>query len=454
MKLIFTTIFIISCLASSAQIHNKTHSTNEFLNSLGVNSAIYRRDENLDQTIECINYLGVRWIRTDESMHTNEQLSYIKQLHEKTGAKISTSLGSGNSNIENLIYGSKQVAKIGALLAIEGNNEPNNWGITYNNEIGGRENSWVAVARLHRDLYNAVKSDPTLAEYPIWSTTETGAMTDNVGLQYLCVPSNDKSVKEEFQGATFADIANCHNYFTHQSWTAPQNNQTWLASNPTKNAKGDHLFGNFGITWRHKYKGYDEKSLLRIPKVTTETGVTISNVVSEDMQGKMYLSCYLSQFAQGWSHTAIYILRDRSDEMGNQSFGFYDKDYRPRKAAHYLHNMTTILATDNIQTKHRRRLGYKIINQTPEVHNLLLQHSDDSFALIIWGEFYAGGKEMINVKFNKRHNLTIYDPTKGVTAIEEDENIKQLSLTISDHPYIIIIRKKAANFRQQPYEWL
>lgn len=452
MKSIFTTLFIISYLVTSAQNHNKIHSTNEFLNSLGVNSAIYRRGENLDQTIECINYLGVRWIRTDESMHTQEQLSYIKQLYEKTGAKISTSLGSGNSNIENLIHGSKQVAKIGALLAIEGNNEPNNWGITYNNETGGREKSWVAVARLHRDLYNAVKSDSTLAKYPVWSTTETGAMTDNVGLQYLSVPSNDKRVKEEFRGVTFADIANCHNYFTHPSWVAPQNNQTWLASNPTKNAKGDNLFSNFGITWRHKYQGYDEKSLQRITKVTTETGITNSNVVSEDMQGKMYLSCYLSQFAQGWSHTAIYILRDRSDEAGNQSFGFFDKDYRPRKAAHYLHNMTTILATDSTQTKHRRRLGYKIMNQPPEVHNLLLQHSDDSFALIIWGEFYAGGKEHINVKFNKRHNLTIYNPIKGTTAIKEDENIKQLSLTMSDHPYIIIIRKKAANLRQQPYE--
>ena len=53
---------------------------------------------------------------------------------------------------------------------------------------------------------------------------------------------------------------------------------------------------------------------------------------------------YLDQFKRGWSHTAVYLLRDRTDEGGNQSFGFFKPDYTPRKAAVYLHNLTTILA--------------------------------------------------------------------------------------------------------------
>ena len=39
---------------------------NDFLNSIGANSAIYRRGENLDKTIECCQYAGIRWIRMDE----------------------------------------------------------------------------------------------------------------------------------------------------------------------------------------------------------------------------------------------------------------------------------------------------------------------------------------------------------------------------------------------------
>ena len=52
---------------------------------------------------------------------------------------------------------------------------------------------------------------------------------------------------------------------------------------------------------------------------------------------------YLDQFKRGWSHTAVYLLRDRTDEGGNQTFGFFRPDYTPRKAAVYLHNLTTIL---------------------------------------------------------------------------------------------------------------
>jgi hypothetical protein len=51
-----------------------------------------------------------------------------------------------------------------------------------------------------------------------------------------------------------------------------------------------------------------------------------------------------AQFRRGYAHTSVYLLRDRADEDGNQSFGFYQADYSPRKAAIYLHNLTTILA--------------------------------------------------------------------------------------------------------------
>ena len=65
----------------------------------------------------------------------------------------------------NCIETARQLAAADALLAFEGNNEPNNWGVTYQGEKGGgRAPSWLAVAKLQRDLYNAVKSDPVLEE--------------------------------------------------------------------------------------------------------------------------------------------------------------------------------------------------------------------------------------------------------------------------------------------------
>ena len=67
------TIFtlLLSCSMMAQEAH-QAHSVNEFLNSIGVNSAIYRRAESVDRTIECINYLGARWIRTDENLNSDE----------------------------------------------------------------------------------------------------------------------------------------------------------------------------------------------------------------------------------------------------------------------------------------------------------------------------------------------------------------------------------------------
>ncbi len=58
------------------------------------------------------------------------------------------------------------------------------------------------------------------------------------------------------------------------------------------------------------------------------------------------------------------------------------------------------------------------MEQPEAVHDLLLQKSDGTFALIIWGELYAGGEEDITVNFARTHNtITVYDPTKGTDPI-------------------------------------
>ena len=100
--------------------------------------------------------------------------------------------------------------------------------------------------------------------------------------------------------------------------------------------------------------------------MTTETGCTIGGPITEEIQALNLLSMYLDQFKRGWSYTAVYLLRDRTDEGGNQSFGFFKPDYTPRKAAVYLHNLTTILADQGSVAKpgstellHPRAAGYR-----------------------------------------------------------------------------------------------
>ncbi len=408
-------------------------SANDFLNSIGVNSSINSRDETLQDTIKCAKYLGVRWFRIGRGGNVPDLL----ELHKQTGVRFCPGLGSGGTDIAKLISDGKQLAAAGALLAFEGNNEPNNWGVKYQGEAGGQRKSWLPVAKLQRDLYSAVKSEPELKEYPVWSISEGGAQTDNAGLQFLTIPGGAGTLMPD--GTRYADFANCHNYIGHPNWPKLHDNQAWITADPTSACKVDGLYGNYGKTWMKKFQGYSEAELLKLPKVTTEAGrLILKGDTTEEQQARLNLDFYLAQFKRGWSYTAIYLLRDRSDEGGNQQWGFYWADYTPRKAAEYLHNLTAILA-DTGSVPAPGQLNYSIPKQPATVHDLLLQKSSGAFFLIIWGErFASGGTDEIKVNLGGDYvTVKIYDPTAGTEATQTLSNVNSVALSLGDHPVII-----------------
>jgi hypothetical protein len=406
----------------------------DFLNSIGANSALNTRGESLAQTIKCTQYLGLRWFRSGPEGGVAVQ--DVLDLHKQTGARVSWGLLSGGTDIRKLTETGRQLAAGGALLAFEGPNEPNNWGITYNGQTGGRNLSWLPVAHLQRDLYKAVKSDPALQKYAVWGISENGAETDNVGLQFLTIPTGANCLLPD--GTKYADYANVHNYVYHPNSRSVEDNKTWNAASPGPDCKVDGLFGEYGITWAKHFAGYSAADLVTLPKVTTETGATIEGPVTEEIHALNLLSLYLDQFKRGWSHTAVYLMRDRSDEAGNQQFGFYKPDYTPRKAAVYLHNLTTILADNGVASK-PGRLAYSLSNQPATVHDLLLQKSDGTFALVIWDERVQGTDNVtVNLGVAAKA-VKIYDPTLGTTATHTLLGTKAIELTLSDHPLILTI---------------
>ncbi|HZY83189.1 MAG TPA: hypothetical protein VFE78_00045, partial [Gemmataceae bacterium] len=346
----------------------------------------------------------------------------------------------GGTDLKKLTETARELAKAGALLAFEGNNEPNNWGVTYQGQKGGgRAPSWLAVAKLQRDLYGAVKGDPVLKKYPVWSISENGAEVDNVGLQFLTVPAGARTMMPG--GTKYADCANVHNYIYHPGSPGLRDNKTWNAADPTSACKVDGLYGNYGLTWAKHFRGYPEAELLTLPRVTTETGCTVAGPVTEGVQASNLLTVYLDQFKRGWGHTAVYLLRDRTDEGGNQTFGFFKPDYTPRKAAVYLHNLTTVLA-DQGSPARPGRLQYSIPEQPATVHELLLQKSDGTFALVVWNERLRGADE-VTVRLGRAYPaVKVYDPTVGTRPVQARENVAELKLTLSDHPLIIAIPQR------------
>lgn len=412
----------------------------DFLDSVGVVSTFPDRGQPLANTIDMVRYAGFRWVRGGTEGLTADGPTTIKtylDLHREAGVRFSWGLGSGGSDLTKLIETARPLADAGALLAFEGNNEPNNWGVTYQGAAGGgRASSWLAVAKLQRDLYKAVKNDPLLRRFPVWSVSEGGAEIDNVGLQYLTVPPGAGALLPE--GTRFADYANVHNYIYHPNSPDLADNKTWNAADPTAACKIDGLFGNYGVTWGRHFSGYSESDLLKLPRVTTETGCTIGGQITEEIQARNLLSMYLDQFKRGWSHTAVYLLRDRTDEAGNQSFGLFRPDYTPRKAAEYLHNLTAILA-DRGRPAALGRLNYSLSQQPAAVHDLLLRKSDGSFELLLWGE-YVSDSVSIDVHLGAScKKVMLYDPTRGVSPNETLRDTDSVHVTLSDHVLVIEI---------------
>jgi hypothetical protein len=415
----------------------------DFLDSIGINSTFPDRGQPLPKTIEMIKYAGFRWVRggieglTDGGSTT---LQTYLDLHRQTGVRFSWGLVSGGTDLKKLIATARPLAEACALLAFEGNNEPNNWGVTYHGqEGGGRAPSWLAVAKLQRDLYTAVKSDPLLKKYRVWSISENGAEVDNVGLQFLTIP--DDAGTSLPTGTRFADSANVHNYIYHPGSPGLADNKTWNAADPTSACKVDGLYGNYGVTWAKHFRGYSDAEILTLPRVTTETGCTIDGPVTEQIQALNLMTLYLDQFKRGWSHTAVYLLRDREDEGGNQSFGFFRRDYTPRKAAVYLHNLTTIL-TDRGSLARPGQLSYAIPEQPATLHDMLLQKHDGTFGLVVWGERLKGADE-VTVRFGELYStLHVYDPTISSEPIRSYRRADSLKLTLSDHPLVVAIGRK------------
>ncbi|HEX7447799.1 MAG TPA: hypothetical protein VF306_09660, partial [Pirellulales bacterium] len=245
-------------LAVPAAVATTAIPAGDFLNSIGVVTTFPDRGQPLTKTIEMVKYAGFRWVRGGIEGLTADGPTTINtylDLHRETGVRFSWGLVSGGSDLEKLLKTARRLAAADALLAFEGNNEPNNWGVTYQGEAGGgRAPSWLAVAKLQRDLYDAVKRDPLLKKYPVWSISEGGAETDNVGLQFLEVPAGAATLLPD--GTRYADFANVHNYIYHPASPGLDDNKTWNAADPTSACKVDGLYGNYGVTWAKHFRGY------------------------------------------------------------------------------------------------------------------------------------------------------------------------------------------------------
>ena len=416
-----------SVSASPSHATVRAMSAITFLNSLGVDVHVSQGYDSRNYIAPLV-YTGIRNVRDSAG-----RLSSILGLVHQTGVKVDLLLW---CNLNSEISAAERLAATGSLLAIEGPNEPNNFPIDYHKQTGGRYGTWLPIAQCQKSIFDIVKNNSVLNAYPVFGVSEGGAETTNVGLQFLTIPQGAGTLMPD--GTQYADYANVHNYVSSTNANLYEDNQAWKAADPILNSWWDGLYAEYGHTWRRPgFLGYSDADLQTLPRVTTETGWdTSKDPGGQTVQGKVLVNTYLSQFKRGWSYTFIYELIDGEGSRGNQ--GLYTAAYVPKLAAAYIHNLTTVLADQNA-IANPGYLDYSIPSEPSTVHDILLEKSNGSFELAVWGEQVSGSNNVV-ITFGKSHEtVNVYDVTVGTDPVQTYSGVDSVPLTMSDHAMIVEI---------------
>jgi len=400
----------------------------DFLQTIGVCTHMAQGVDDPASSATAMAYAGIRNLRDDGyPSAVSKWIAVYRQAVVRTCMLP-------NSDIPTTIDMAKQLSAAGALLAVEGPNEPNNFAVTYQ---GAKSSSttFAPVAHFQRDLYAAVRAEPALAGIPVFHSSEAGGSEpDNVGLQFLTIPAGAGTTMPD--GTRYADYANTHNYVCGHSHQLVDN-VCWNASDPTLNGDWDGLYVEYGHTWHGGFAGYSNSALATLPRVTTETGWVTSGTgaITAEQQGRILLNLYLAAFKRGWSYTFVYMLRD---DPVQGDWGLFDTSYQPKRSGTYLHNLTTVLGDTG--SRPPGLLDYSIANEPSTVHDLLMQKSDGTFELAVWNERPSGGTDTVTVDLGAvRAIVKVYDATMGTTPVQTLNAASSVTLTLSDHVVVIEI---------------
>jgi hypothetical protein len=220
-------------------------------------------------------------------------------------------------------------------------------------------------------------------------------------------------------------------------------NQAWNAES-TVGGPWDGLVGEYcNKTW----KGYAATPIASctMPKVTTETGWP-STSITQDQQGKLITNVYLSAAKLGWQNTFVYLLFDEP-QANNAGWGFFSQsdgtaNVRPKLLGTYIHNMTRILS-DTSSKFTPGTVNYSVANEPNTVHDLLMEKSDGTYELIIWGDQVPAKSANIIVNLGSSYpTVNVYDITSGTTPTRTLSNATSVPLTLTDHALIVELRSR------------
>ena len=355
-------------------------------------------------------------------------------------------------DIPTTISGLKTMANQGVLGAIEGLNEPIIDPITYQGKTSSDINctsgcTFAPVASWQRDFYAAVKADSVLRNYSVYGLTLAGAEWDNVGLQYLKIPSPAPTGVTFSAGTTFADYQNLHVYpMNHGSPQTIANGTDYIQQ---------QFNSDYVTTWKG-YSGYPQAQAIALPKVITEFGYQVGTpspkgvLLDQNTAGKNIVTGLLNAYAEGYQLAAVYTFYPWSGDSG---WNIFSAPGTPLPAATYMHNLSVPISDTaaNARTFSPQYLSYALGGMPSTATSLLLQKSNGQFELVIWNNVTnwnvsTGTPTAINptnVTVNLGTSATsvnVYDITSGTTPISTLKNTNSVTVPLRDYAMVIEIK--------------
>ena len=374
-----------------------------------------------------------------------------KALYAAGISMIALPWPTSDSVISDNITSAGQFAAIGpgALFAVEGPDEPGNFGFTYDGMRNGGGASWAGVAAWQSAWYAAVHANSHLAGVPVWSPSSVGAEVGDYGLQYLTVPPGPPSGVRTAAGTKFADGENLHVYPMYHGHAQPVDQ--------SGDALVGQLTGDFAQTYANLYAGQTLAQAGSDMKAITEFGYPATggtpNGVTVDVptQGKGVMNGFINAWNEGYSAFCVYTFYEDALDGGG-GFGLLKGPGNPKVSGAYLHNFTTPLNDPGTTAKTFTpgSLAYALSGLPTTGKSLLFQKPDGNFELVIWNNIedwnFAAGRPIaisrtaVTVTFAATEKtVNTYDPTSRTTPIASKSGATSVNVSLADYPLIVEI---------------
>jgi hypothetical protein len=134
-------------------------------------------------------------------------------------------------------------------------------------------------------------------------------------------------------------------------------------------------------------------------------------------------------------------------QAGNAGWGFFSQsdgtaNLKPKLLGSYTHNMTTILS-DTSWKFTPGTVNYSVANEPNTVHDLLMEKSDGTYELIVWGDQVPPKSANVIVNLGSSYpTVKVYDITSGTTPARTLSNATSVPLTVTDHALIVEFRSR------------